>query len=284
MRRRGLRWVVDGDIATCFDSLDHDLLMAFLHHKISDNRVLTLFQQWLDVGVMKGDLVEGDSENGAWVQQAQRGAGWLLKTVINEPDPYESAEYESYDNLPDVEGNTKRTPDPLGIPGYVRQSVVRQIAINGLLLGAAGAKRAWQTIETTARTTLSSPAGRRLLKKSAWVTGGLAGAAVIAAATAYVLHRRAGPAPTGALQGSPLSPLLANIYLHPFDVAMKKRGHNLIRFADDWVILCATREESEESYNNAVRSLARLRLKINLEKTRILSPQDKLEWLGAIVK
>jgi retron-type reverse transcriptase len=86
------------------------------------------------------------------------------------------------------------------------------------------------------------------------------------------------------LQGSPLSPLLANIYLHPFDVMMLRRKHRLVRFADDWVILCPNQEAAEAAYNDALAALARLRLKVNPEKTRILRPGERLEWLGAIVK
>ena len=114
--------------------------------------------------------------------------------------------------------------------------------------------------------------------------GGLAGAAVVAAVTAYLLNRKAGPSPVGVLQGSPLSPLLANIYLHPFDVSLTGAGHNLARFADDWVILCPDQEKAENAYNDALRSLARLHLKANFEKTHILPPDQKLEWLGAVIK
>ena len=107
---------------------------------------------------------------------------------------------------------------------------------------------------------------------------------MVAAVTAYLLNRKAGPSPVGVLQGSPLSPLLANIYLHPFDVSLTGAGHNLARFADDWVILCPDQEKAENAYNDALRSLARLRLKVNLEKTHILSPDQKLEWLGAVIR
>ena len=43
---------------------------------------------------------------------------------------------------------------------------------------------------------------------------------------------------TGIPQGNPLSPLLSNIYLSPFDIYLKKRGYNLVRYADDFIILC----------------------------------------------
>jgi RNA-directed DNA polymerase len=86
------------------------------------------------------------------------------------------------------------------------------------------------------------------------------------------------------LQGSPLSPLLANIYLHPFDASLVKKGHRLARFADDWVICCPTQENAEQAYNAAIATLARLKLKANPEKTRLLSPGEPLDWLGTTIQ
>ena len=42
-----------------------------------------------------------------------------------------------------------------------------------------------------------------------------------------------------------ISPLLANIYLDPLDAAMAERGRRMVRYADDFVILCRTREEAD---------------------------------------
>jgi len=46
----------------------------------------------------------------------------------------------------------------------------------------------------------------------------------------------------GSPQGAVISPLLANLYLHPVDTAMEAAGHEMIRYADDFVILCRNRE------------------------------------------
>src|SRR6266853_825454 len=49
----------------------------------------------------------------------------------------------------------------------------------------------------------------------------------------------------GTPQGAVISPLLANIYLHPLDELMAARGYRMVRYADDFVVLCKTREEAE---------------------------------------
>ena len=68
----------------------------------------------------------------------------------------------------------------------------------------------------------------------------------------------------GIPQGSIISPLLANIYLHVFDVALRMKHFEHVRYADDYVILCASRREAEEAYAFAARFLeSELQLKLN---------------------
>ena len=49
----------------------------------------------------------------------------------------------------------------------------------------------------------------------------------------------------GSPQGAVISPLLANIYLDPLDRLMAERGYRMVRYADDFVILCRSREEAD---------------------------------------
>ncbi len=50
---------------------------------------------------------------------------------------------------------------------------------------------------------------------------------------------------SGTPQGAVLSPLLANLYLHPLDLLMEEAGHHMVRYADDFVILCRTAAEAD---------------------------------------
>jgi len=78
---------------------------------------------------------------------------------------------------------------------------------------------------------------------------------------------------SGTPQGSPISPLLANIALHVLDVEWEKTGRRLgvlIRYADDFVVLCATKARAEEARDRAAAVLAGLGLQLNPDKTRIV--------------
>lgn len=92
----------------------------------------------------------------------------------------------------------------------------------------------------------------------------------------------------GIPQGGALSPLFANIYLSDFDKIMLKKGFHLIRYADDFIVMCKTRKEAEEAY---VASKNILEKKLGLQmhplgdddkaKTRILTVGSKsLNFLG----
>lgn len=292
-RRQGLNWVVDGDIAACFDSLDHDLLMRRVRARIADPRLERLLQAWLDAGLMQAgppsdqEIPTGSPDsvtaNSGWVQ---RGLDWLV-TVLDDEDPYTAGYYElptekelPASQLPNGGGSWE-----LRYSGQAnrRQRALRRVLLSGAMWGASWARPALALLRRTSQTTLATPAGRRLLHKSAYAAGGLAGVAAAAAVAALVLQQKVGPSPVGVLQGSPLSPLLANIYLHSFDLAMLRSHHHLVRYADDWVVLCPTQENAESAFNDAYINLARLRLKLNPDKSRILSPDDRLVFLGETV-
>jgi group II intron reverse transcriptase/maturase len=84
----------------------------------------------------------------------------------------------------------------------------------------------------------------------------------------------------GTVQGAVISPLLSNIYLHEFDNALLERGSKLLRFADDFVILCHSREKAEEALAFAKEVLAQLGLELNEAKTRIVHFSEGFNFLG----
>jgi hypothetical protein len=75
----------------------------------------------------------------------------------------------------------------------------------------------------------------------------------------------------GTPQGGVVSPLLANVYLHRLDRAWQARGHGvLVRYADDVLVLCTTREQAEAALARLIALLAELGLEPKAAKTRIV--------------
>ncbi len=84
----------------------------------------------------------------------------------------------------------------------------------------------------------------------------------------------------GIAQGSPLSPLFANLYLDSFDEKIKKQGVNMIRYADDFIILTRTEEEAKNILSESETVLSESGLKIKKEKTFIKPIEDGFYFLG----
>jgi len=93
-------------------------------------------------------------------------------------------------------------------------------------------------------------------------------------------------AASGTPQGSPLSPLLANIALNVLDCEWEKARRGLgvlVRYADDFVVLCATRARAEQSRDRATAVLRTLGLQLHPEKTRIVrltKGEEGFDFLG----
>jgi RNA-directed DNA polymerase len=52
IKGRNVRWILDADIRSFFDTISHDWLVRFLEHRIGDRRIIRLVQKWLKAGVL----------------------------------------------------------------------------------------------------------------------------------------------------------------------------------------------------------------------------------------
>ena len=88
---------------------------------------------------------------------------------------------------------------------------------------------------------------------------------------------------TGTPQGAVLSPLLANIYLHPLDLLMEQGGYRMVRYADDFVILCRTEGEALAALRHVAAWVSANGLTLHPDKTRVgdsRQPGQGFEFLG----
>ncbi len=90
------------------------------------------------------------------------------------------------------------------------------------------------------------------------------------------------PTETGTPQGAVLSPLLANIYLNPLDHLMAQRGWEMVRYADDFIILCESQEQAEQALAQVRQWVEEAGLVLHPTKTRLVdaSQAGGFDFLG----
>jgi len=86
----------------------------------------------------------------------------------------------------------------------------------------------------------------------------------------------------GLPQGMPVSPVLANLYLDELDERVLGEGFRLIRYADDFVVLCRDREAAERARDEVRHALDALGLALHEEKTRVTSFEAGFTFLGHV--
>jgi RNA-directed DNA polymerase len=85
----------------------------------------------------------------------------------------------------------------------------------------------------------------------------------------------------GSPQGAVISPMLSNIYLNPLDHEMARAGFEMVRYADDFVILCRSPEEANRALALVQDWTAAAGLTLHPTKTRIVNAtEDAFEFLG----
>lgn len=89
----------------------------------------------------------------------------------------------------------------------------------------------------------------------------------------------------GSPQGGVISPLIANVYLDAFDQHMKSRGHRIVRYADDILVLCRTESTAARALKVATAYLeGELKLTVNRTKTHLAHARGGIAFLGVEIR
>lgn len=84
----------------------------------------------------------------------------------------------------------------------------------------------------------------------------------------------------GILQGAVISPLLCNLYLHQFDVALAKQNIPFVRFADDFLLFAPDKKHAEKAMQFCGKKLEELDLTLHPQKTAVVQSSKQLSFLG----
>jgi RNA-directed DNA polymerase len=267
---QGLTWTVDADISGYFDRIDQRILLGLLRQRIDEPPLLQLIARWLQVGSLQQAESDplGDPPTIAGSALLGHGSSWWQNLSADAP-PVHVPGYVPAEHLGDPYGvawEVGPAAPPPGTPamptGPLDQRIWTAIALARPAID--GARRALPHLQ-------------RIGVQRLAVAGAIA-AGVVAAGELAV--RATTQAARGTPQGGALSPLLANIYLHPFDLALTSQGLRLVRFVDDFVIMCADQPEAERALALVQRQLQTLRLELNQEKTRVVPYAEGIEFLG----
>lgn len=268
-RAQGFVWTVDADLENFFGTLDHSLLLEELGSSLGDRDVLMLIGQWLEAGALDGGrptmkaIVRWHASLAGMSLAVRDSVSRLLDEFVSDRLGIGGIEDSSWPGSGDLSAGEANEEAPgSGNRSGLRRAALGRLAQDGLLLAL------------TERAAL-----RGLLSAKALGVGGVAVALALAAPFAVRKLKKMN-SPKGTLQGAPLSPLLSNVYMHPFDAALTSRGRRLVRYCDDFVIVCRTEEEARESLGEARETLEQRGLRLSQAKTRVVCPMETFEFLG----
>ena len=274
-RANGFWWTVESDVQDFFGSVDRQLLLKEIGQVMPDENVLRLLRAWLDAGALE----QASVESAKWRRQgraAMANLRLLMRESVNQSvDDYVAKRLGvsgSEDYLNDEltlraeeqeEGETSLMELRAAAQRQTRREAVKRLVQDGTLLALSQ----------------RSLLGRLLSTKVLGLGGLVVTAAVLTpkaiAACRNYLHPR-----LGTLQGAPLSPLLTNFYMTPFDREVTGQGFRLIRYCDDLVIQCRTEAEAQSALRVAEQTLVGRRLSLHPDKTSIVPPNGEFEFLG----
>lgn len=265
-RAAGDCYVVDADIEDCFGSLDHEVVVGLIGQRLRDKRLLGLIRLVLASGQACNNTSAGEPRIAEKVADFATGA---VNDAVSSMLGESGFGYAGYGAYPAMDDDAQPTDSAVELHRRAQREAYKRLGRDALLLGltCVGRTRRWLSPAALALTgaaalaTAVYPAALRMIRKHQGVGG-------------Y------GTGGRGAMQGSALSPLLANIVLHEFDLSMVGAGHHLTRYGDDWVITTRDADNARQALEFAERKLAELRLRLNPEKTRLIRFEQGLDFLG----
>ena len=280
-RANGDLWTVESDIQNYFAEIDIRILLNDLREKINDDKILHLINLWLEAGTLR----ESDAETEkTWWRLTQANLAELQdvfgETVNDSIDEFVASKLglSPYENdflqmNPEVQDLLEISP---------QKDISNQIKAE-MKDSKFGMKR--ETLKKMLESgLLYAVSNRAMLAKfigmKAFGIGGILLAGGLFAPKVYELAKNYLRIRKGVLQGSPISPLLANVYLNRFDKSLTAQGFKLIRYCDDFVISCKNQTEAENALRIAEGELSSRKLSTHPEKTRIIAPEDDFEFLG----
>ncbi|RKU14622.1 hypothetical protein C6503_14915 [Candidatus Poribacteria bacterium] len=270
IRAEGYEWVVHADIEKFFDRMDTEVLMRFLRASMNEPPIIRLIQMWLDMGgiLQPPKLPTWSTHIENTVHHVGEGVEQVINQLLHRTPNI--GHYSEHQNALTDDDWCVEEPEMTTSGGTLAQTgkeMLTNLGRDGLLLLLANARRLWKPLAT-----------KQLLIIAPLVVAALAAPTV----GSIVKERMSRPRKIGIVQGSPLSPLLANIYLHPFDKAMTRAGIRMVRYADDLLLLCRSESRARHALQYAQKRLATLKLELNPKKTQIADFNTGIEFLGHI--
>ena len=270
IRAEGYEWVVHADIENFFDTMDSGTLMRFLRVTIKEPSILRLIQMWLDMGAITqpSRLARWSAQIENTAQYVGEGVEQLINHLLHRAPKLDG--YTEFRNSPTADDwlvDESEITKGTGIWSQTSKEALMNLGRDGLMLLLANSKGILRLVSA----------------KQLLLLGPIALAALAAPTVGGMVKDRLDrPRKIGIIQGSPLSPLLANIYLHSFDKAMTRAGIRLVRYADDLLLLCRSEGRSRHTLRHAQKRLATLKLQFNPKKTQIAHFNDGIEFLGHV--
>ncbi|MCU0239744.1 MAG: reverse transcriptase domain-containing protein [Pyrinomonadaceae bacterium] len=280
-RANGDIWTVESDIQNYFGEIDIRILLNELNRNINDDRVLRLIELWLEAGILRE--TDAEAEKTWWqltqenLTEVQDALGETVNQNLDEfistklgLSPYEAEYLQFNPEVQDLLANPnsdeiseKIKAEMQQAKSSVKREALKKLLESGLLYALSN------------RAMLAKFVGMKALG-----IGGFVLASGMFAPKDYDLAKNYFRIRKGILQGSPISPLLANIYLNNFDKSLTNQGLRLVRYCDDFVITCKNQAEAENALAIASRELSKVKLSLHPDKTRIISPKEEFEFLG----